>query len=219
MKRGDGTINLPEATGGNGALTYTLTPPLPNGLTFNAAQRQITGIPEAAQGEALHTYTATDSDINTAATDTASLTLTIIIAPRMITGKADGAVTDDTPGADFATGKLTLPGGFMAQTGVTDYANGLGAYGDFILSQDSEWIYTLHTDDPATNHLGTRPNQPENRRMDSRFHGNDGKRPNTATRPSSPRPSFSHSRESGNPSPHSSCHPRPSSVPCVGQGS
>ena len=89
MKRGDGTINLPEAGGGNGALTYTLTPPLPNGLTFNAAQRQITGIPEAAQGEALHTYTATDSDINTAATDintaataTASLTLTIIIAPR-----------------------------------------------------------------------------------------------------------------------------------------
>ena len=69
--------------------------------------RQITGIPEAAQGEALHTYTATDSDINTAATDISatrpsfahplpssppllqsfprkreSMTLTIIIAPR-----------------------------------------------------------------------------------------------------------------------------------------
>ena len=51
------------------------------------------------------------------------------------------------------TGKLTLPGGFIAQTGVTDHANGLViAYGDFMLSQDSEWTYTLHTDDPATNH-------------------------------------------------------------------
>ena len=45
----------------------------------------------------------------------------------------------------------------------------------------------------VSGHLGIRPNQHENRRMDSRFHGNDEKRPNTASSPSFAR-AFCHLR-------------------------
>ena len=76
-----GTFTLLSATGGNGDLSYALTPRLPNGLTFTAADRTITGTPEAntAQAATLYTYTASDSDIDTSPTDTATLTFTITI--------------------------------------------------------------------------------------------------------------------------------------------
>ena len=45
-------LTLPEATGGNGALIYTLTPSLPAGLTFDGAARPptLTGTPTTAGG-------------------------------------------------------------------------------------------------------------------------------------------------------------------------
>ena len=57
------TINytLPEATGGSGINTYTLSPTLPAGLTFNATARTITGIPTLGFERAEFTYTVTDS--------------------------------------------------------------------------------------------------------------------------------------------------------------
>ena len=69
------TLTLPEATGGNGTLTYSLNPAAPAGLAFDAANRTLTGTPTAVQSETAYTYTVTDAD-----GDTASLTFNITIA-------------------------------------------------------------------------------------------------------------------------------------------
>ena len=61
------TLWLPRTTGGNGALTYRLTPTVP-GLTFNARLRRLTGTPTRA-GTYRITYSVTDADGNTRATD------------------------------------------------------------------------------------------------------------------------------------------------------
>ena len=53
---------LPEANGGGGALTYSISPPLPAGLTFDATTRVLSGTPTTPQAAILYTYTATDGD-------------------------------------------------------------------------------------------------------------------------------------------------------------
>ncbi len=73
-------LTLPAATGGSGALSYTLTGPagaaLPTGLTFDAASRRLTGTPTALATTTL-TYTVTDANA------TASQTFTVTVAlPR-----------------------------------------------------------------------------------------------------------------------------------------
>ena len=70
-----GTVNLPAATGGDGGLSYTLTPEPPDGLSFDAAARTITGTPAEPQDATGYTYKATDGD-----GETAELTFTIVIA-------------------------------------------------------------------------------------------------------------------------------------------
>ncbi len=56
---------LPEASGGTAPLTYTLSPALPAGLTFDAATRTIAGTPQTAS-ETVYTYTVTDANGATA---------------------------------------------------------------------------------------------------------------------------------------------------------
>ncbi len=58
-------VTLPEATGGNGDLTYSFNPALPSGLDFNQNTRVLSGIPTAASGQVLYTYTVTDEDGST----------------------------------------------------------------------------------------------------------------------------------------------------------
>ncbi|MCY4121598.1 MAG: hypothetical protein OXG72_11835 [Acidobacteria bacterium] len=53
-------LTLPEATGGNPPLTYSLSPEVP-GLSFAAAARRLTGTPTAAGSYAM-SYTVTDAD-------------------------------------------------------------------------------------------------------------------------------------------------------------
>ena len=89
------SLVLPEATGGNGALSYTLEPTVP-GLTFEAGTRRLTGTPTST-GSHRMTYRAVDADGNTAASDAAVVTFTITIhaaeppdtAPRFTDGVAD----------------------------------------------------------------------------------------------------------------------------------
>ena len=73
------TLTLPEASGGNGALTYTLTPALPAGLSFAADARTISGMPTMAASMQTYTYTVMDSDANMAGGDANSLTFTITV--------------------------------------------------------------------------------------------------------------------------------------------
>ena len=51
---------LPAGTGGTEPLTYTLSPELPAGLSFDAATRMISGTPQA-EGAPVYTYTVTDA--------------------------------------------------------------------------------------------------------------------------------------------------------------
>ena len=70
------TLQLPEATGGTGSITYTLSPMTPpSGLTFTESTRQITGTPDTVTASAIsYTYTASDS----ATTATLPFTITVV---------------------------------------------------------------------------------------------------------------------------------------------
>ena len=107
---------LPEASGGTGELTYSISA-LPTGLSFDAATRTLSGTPTAAIDGAVEiTYTVMDND-----DDTAALTFTIIIAaPGTVPVFAADASIDDVgytvgvpsydlvlPEASGGTGELT----------------------------------------------------------------------------------------------------------------
>ena len=70
-------LTFPAASGGNGTLSYSLTPTVP-GLTFAAATRTLSGAPTSAGTYAM-TYQAVDGDDNTAASDAATLSFTITV--------------------------------------------------------------------------------------------------------------------------------------------
>ena len=59
------SLALPEASGGTDPLTYSLSPALPAGLTFDPGTRIIAGTPQMAS-EAVYTYRVTDANGATA---------------------------------------------------------------------------------------------------------------------------------------------------------
>ncbi len=75
-------LTLPEATGGNGDITYTLAP-LPSGLVFTAGTRTLSGTASAvaAATTTTLTYTAADEDGTIGASDEDALTFTVTINP------------------------------------------------------------------------------------------------------------------------------------------
>ncbi len=73
-------VTLPQASGGDGTLTYTLTPDLPDSLTFDAETRIVSGIPVKAMDETTYTLTATDGN-----GDTVTLMFTLEIPDLMPT--------------------------------------------------------------------------------------------------------------------------------------
>ena len=90
-------------TDGNGATTYTLTPALPVGLTFDAASRELSGTPTTAAVVTGYTYTATDAD-----DDTVTLTFDITVVADTAPSFGTETVGDQT----FTVGEtvaLTLP--------------------------------------------------------------------------------------------------------------
>ena len=93
------TLTLPEASGGNGTLSYTLTPSVP-GLTFGAATRRLTGTPSTAGSYAM-TFTASDED-----DDTDSLRFNIEVNP-------DSTGTSTVSRTEF---EATTPTGYASVT-------------------------------------------------------------------------------------------------------
>ena len=100
-------LTLPVASGGNGAITYTLTPP--PGLVFDAATRVLSGAPTTAAGATMYTYTAGDTDGSAAGTDEVSLMFSITVEAD--TAPTFGGATDDarTYTAGLLIEPLTLP--------------------------------------------------------------------------------------------------------------
>ena len=68
-------VELPKATGGNGALSYSLSDCLPPGVT--RLGRRLRGTPTAEWSERTCTWKVMDSDANTAESDTDSLTFKV----------------------------------------------------------------------------------------------------------------------------------------------
>ena len=102
-------VTLPEATGGNGALTYTLTPTIP-GLTLNPSTRVLTGTPTTDAGATDYTYTAADSDGNEAGTDEVSLMFSITVTANQVPAFSAGAtIPAQTYTVDMGITALTLP--------------------------------------------------------------------------------------------------------------
>ena len=93
------SVQLPAATGGSGHVTYTLSPALGNGLSFDGPTRTIAGTPSQAANQATYTYTATDAKKNTVE---ASVPLTVFnvhlvtwhVDDKTIRRMADGAFLD-----------------------------------------------------------------------------------------------------------------------------
>ena len=98
-------VTLPEATGGNGGLTYSLTPDPPAGVTFDASAPELSGKPTAVQEAATYTYTATD-------TDSATTSLTFSIEVR-------GSASDKASFVSFSDVPSTMTAGEKATVTVT----------------------------------------------------------------------------------------------------
>ena len=97
---------LPEATGGDGALTYALSPELPAGLSFDPATRVLSGAPTQPAAERTFEYTATDSDATEP--DVAMLTFTIEV-PDLAPDFGAARIPDLHLEADEAMEPLALP--------------------------------------------------------------------------------------------------------------
>ena len=120
------TVQLPAATGGNGALSYALDVSAVPGLVYTAATRTLSGTPATIAAAVTLTYTASDADTNMADSDTASLTFTVtVIDPQ--TGTISLSVTgsggdrDSTaPGLQVDEGDtIVLTTTFHGKTGGT----------------------------------------------------------------------------------------------------
>ena len=98
---------LPEAVGGNGALSYDLRPAVP-GLTFDRAARTLRGTPGTAGTYAM-TYRVSDADDNTAASDADTLSFTITVREGDTAPRFAVRVPDQTYTVGTAIAPLVLP--------------------------------------------------------------------------------------------------------------
>ena len=98
-----GTLELPVAEGGNGALAYTLSPELPDGLTFQGPRQRIRGTPTVPMDQTTFTYTATDED-----GDAVELTFALTVIEDLMPGFAEG-VRDQTWTQNSEIEPIVLP--------------------------------------------------------------------------------------------------------------
>ena len=103
-------LTLPAASGGDGALTYALTPAPPAGVGFDPTTRVLSGTPTTLQAAAAYAYTATDAD-----GDAATLAFTITVSRPL--ASAQSSSTAFAPGAGLGDEDM---GAAPAPTGVFD---------------------------------------------------------------------------------------------------
>ena len=94
-------LQLPQAVGGTGPITYRLTPTLPPGLTFDAAARTLSGTPSAEMAHTMFTYAASDA---LGLTGARTFHITVSVAALALASVPDQIYAVDEPIAP-----LTLP--------------------------------------------------------------------------------------------------------------
>ena len=99
------SLTLPTATGGDGSLTYDLSPALPDGVSKNASH-EISGTPLVSQAATSHTWTATDADGDTAEL-TFSITVTVNSVPNFSTTIDNKSWNEDRQIAAFTLPEAT----------------------------------------------------------------------------------------------------------------
>ena len=109
QNRGIGTVTLPKATGGDGTLTYVLSPSLPAGLTYTQPSGTtnggtLTGTPTSSAAVGTYTLTATDTD-----GDKATLTFTIKVAADRMPVFNPNTYTAQSYVQNRGIGTVTLP--------------------------------------------------------------------------------------------------------------
>ena len=117
-------LTLPLATGGNGTISYELTPALPSGVTLNSSTRKITGAPTAVASAATYTWRALDSDSNTANSDTAALTFSVKVGKGTLATPTDLALKANTQR------KTSFTVSWTAVTNATGYTATASASGE-----------------------------------------------------------------------------------------
>ena len=137
-------IELPEATGGTGALTYVVSATLPAGLSFDATTRTISGTPSAA-GTVKVTYTVIDSD--PASVNSAAMIFTIEIgtAPPSTVAVASVASTHSSVRENGETTAITLTATLAAAAATAEdvlFTIVAPSAGDLAV-RDSDYIATL----------------------------------------------------------------------------
>ena len=98
------SLRLPEAIGGDGALSYSLAPALPRGLALDVRRRTVAGTPSAASRRATYTWTATDED-----GDTATLRFAVAVEPDAMPTFGGAGVADQRYRVSTAVIDLVLP--------------------------------------------------------------------------------------------------------------
>jgi hypothetical protein len=123
----DGTpipFNLPSSSGGTVA-SYSVSPPLPAGLSLNPLTGVISGTPTAAAATATYTVTAT----NVVGSTTASLSITVNMAvPTLVQRRAFGAMVPSrglTPASYFTIRMQNPIGAGNSIILIMDYSSGL----------------------------------------------------------------------------------------------
>ena len=145
---------LPAATGGDGALTYSLSPALPAGLSWNAATRTISGTPTSATAAASYTLAATDAD-----GDAATLTFDLsVVTDPLVSGLS--ITSSPASGDAYAAGEtITVDVTFdqtVTVTGAPNLALTIGstarqATGSHVSGQSKiTFSYTVATSDRDT---------------------------------------------------------------------
>ena len=126
---------LPGAVGGDGALTYSLTPSLPEGVTFTAATRALSGTPTKLQEATEYTLTATDTSGAAAA---------LVFSIRVEEASVDDASFVSVSGvpSKIAAGHAATVTVTMENTGTTTWTS-LGGYGLAFRSPQSKDTWGL----------------------------------------------------------------------------
>ena len=98
------TLTLPAASGGDGPLTYSLTPNVP-GLSFEPVTRQLSGTPSIAASYNM-TYTVTDEDGNVDAL-TFAIAVEVAVDGGSVAGDFDlNSANENATGIVFANGRF-----------------------------------------------------------------------------------------------------------------